>query len=152
MTTAAMNAGQASINHHRYSKDFLGMAGVSAALIALIWSVFGQSLRHDFVAYDDQNYVYANPAITAGISVRSLIYAFTQSHARNWHPITSISHMLDCQVFGLNPSGHHLVNVLLHTAAALLLFRILQNVTGSIWRSAFVAAVFAIHPLRVESV
>jgi protein O-mannosyl-transferase len=151
MTQLAMNTGQDSIHQRRYSQDFL-MAGVSAALILVIWSVFGQSLRHDFVAYDDQNYVYANPAITAGINVRSLIYAFTQSHARNWHPITSISHMLDCEVFGLNPSGHHLVNVLLHTAAALLLFRILQNLTGSIWRSAFVAAVFAIHPLRVESV
>jgi hypothetical protein len=81
-----------------------------------------------------------------------VISAFTQPHAQNWHPLTTISHMLDCQWFGLNPAGHHLTNVLLHAMATLLLFSVLKAMTGATWRSAFVAAVFAIHPLRAESV
>src|SRR5207302_9586262 len=105
-----------------------------------------------FVHYDDQNYVYENPEVAAGITAHGLPAAFVHAHARNWHPLTTISHMLDCQLFGLNPAGHHLTNVLLHTAAVLLLFSFLRAVTGTMWRSAFVAAVFAIHPLRAESV
>ncbi|HXP36027.1 MAG TPA: tetratricopeptide repeat protein [Chthoniobacterales bacterium] len=125
---------------------------VSLALAALTWAVFGQTLGHGFVAYDDQTYVYQNPRITSGITLEGLSSAFTRAHARNWHPLTTISHMLDCQLFGLNPAGHHLINVLLHTAAVLLLFSVLRAMTGALWRSAFVAAVFAIHPLRAESV
>src|ERR1700737_2003180 len=125
---------------------------VSLALAALTWAVFGQTLGHGFVAYDDQTYVYQNPRITSGITLEGLSRAFTRAHARNWHPLTTISHMLDCQLFGLNPAGHHLTNVLLHTAAVLLLFSALYAMTGAMWRSVFVAAVFAIHPLRAESV
>src|SRR3954468_926791 len=121
-------------------------------LTSLIWLVFGQTLGHPFVAYDDQNYVYENPAVTAGLSADGVRVAFTKPHARNWHPLTTLSHMLDFQLFGLNPAGHHFTNVLLHTCAVLLLFLVLRRMTGSTWRSAFVAAVFAIHPLRVESV
>ena len=121
-------------------------------LAGLVWFVFGQTLRHQFVAYDDQNYVYQNPVVTAGLTANSLLAAFTEPQARNWHPLTTLSHMLDCQLFGLDPAGHHFTNVLLHTAAVLLLFSVLGAMTGSTWRSAFVAAVFAIHPLRVESV
>src|SRR5882724_439890 len=121
-------------------------------LTSLIWLVFGQTLGHPFVAYDDQNYVYENPAVTAGLSSDGIRVAFTKPHARNWHPLTTLSHMLDVQLFGLNPAGHHFTNVLLHTFAALLLFSLLRRITGSTWRSAFVAAIFAIHPLRVESV
>ena len=77
---------------------------------------------------------------------------FTHSHARNWHPLATLSHMLDCQLFGLNAGGHHFTNLLLHTVAVLLLFFVLQQMTAERWRSAFVAALFAIHPLRVESV
>ena len=101
---------------------------------------------------DDQNYVYENPQITAGLTGQSLVTAFIGVHARNWHPLTTISHMLDCQLFGLNPAGHHFSSVLFHTLAALLLFTVLRAMTGALWRSAFVAAVFAIHPLRAESV
>jgi Flp pilus assembly protein TadD len=79
-------------------------------------------------------------------------WAFTHTHARNWHPLTTISHMLDCQLFGLKAGGHHFNNVLLHSVAVVLLFLVLEKMTGALWRSAFVAAVFAIHPLRVESV
>ena len=128
------------------------LIGVCVLLAALTWIVFGQTLGHQFVEYDDQNYVYENPEITAGITTRGIFDAFAHSHARNWHPLTTISHMLDCQLFGLNPAGHHLTNVLLHTAAVLLLFLALHAMTGAMWRSAFVAAVFAIHPLRAESV
>ncbi len=133
--------------------DRQGMTfGIHLLLALLTFSVFGQTVGHQFVRYDDQTYVYENPAVTAGITARGVIGAFTHTQARNWHPLTTISHMLDCQLFGLHPAGHHLTNVLLHTATVLLLFSILNAMTGALWRSAFVAAVFAIHPLRAESV
>jgi tetratricopeptide (TPR) repeat protein len=122
------------------------------SVTALIWLVFGQTLWHGFVEYDDQNYVYENRGITGGLTLHSVEWAFSHPQARNWHPLTTISHMADCQIFGLQPFGHHLTNVLLHTIAVLLLFVVLRQLTGALWRSAFVAAIFAIHPLRVESV
>ena len=128
------------------------LAAIYLALTILTWIVFGQTLGHPFVEYDDQNYVYANPEITAGLTGHGLVTAFTGVHARNWHPLTTISHMLDCQLFGLNPAGHHFSSVLFHLLATLLLFTVLRAMTGALWRSAFVAAVFAIHPLRAESV
>jgi protein O-mannosyl-transferase len=122
------------------------------SVTALTWLVFGQTLWHDFINYDDQNYVSENRDITGGLTLHSVEWAFSHPHARNWHPLTTISHMIDCQVFGLQPFGHHLTNILLHTAAVLLLFVVLRQLTAALWRSAFVAAIFAIHPLRVESV
>jgi tetratricopeptide (TPR) repeat protein len=121
-------------------------------LAALTWIVFGQTLRYQFVNYDDQNYVYENAKITSGLSTAGLAWAFTHVHAQNWHPLTTISHMLDCQLYGLQAGGHHLTSVLLHTLAVILLFLVLREMTGALWQSAFVAAVFAIHPLHVESV
>jgi protein O-mannosyl-transferase len=121
-------------------------------LAVITWLVFGQTLRHDFVDYDDNTYVYANPVVANGVTQRSIGWAFTHSHVRNWHPLTTISHMVDCQLYGLKAGGHHFTNVLLHTVAVLLLFLLLRQMTGALWRSAFVAAVFAIHPLHVESV
>ena len=126
--------------------------GVCLFLAAIIWVVFGQTLGHEFVNYDDDFYVYENPAVTQGLTLQGIIWAFTHVHCSNWHPLTWVSHMLDCQFYGLSPGGHHLTNILLHTATAILLFLILRQMTGALWRSAFVAAVFAIHPLRVESV
>src|SRR6266496_3721328 len=102
--------------------------------------------------FADPGYVFENPQITAGLTSAGVLWAFTHSHMQNWHPLTWISHMLDCQFFGLNAGGHHFTNVLLHTIAAILLFLVFQKMTGALWRSAFVAALFAIHPLRVESV
>lgn len=128
------------------------LAAIYLVLTILIWLVFGQTLGHPFVEYDDQNYVYENPEVTAGLTGHGLVTAFTGVHARNWHPLTTISHMLDCQLFGLNPSGHHFSSILFHTLASLLLFTVLRAMTGALWRSALVAAVFAIHPLRAESV
>lgn len=125
---------------------------VCVLLAAIVWIVFGQTLRHEFVNYDDDYYVYENPRITNGLTLDGIQWAFTHVHAGNWHPLTTISHMLDCQLYGLQPWGHHLTNVLLHAAAAVLLFLALRQLTGACWPSAFVAAVFAIHPLRVGSV
>lgn len=126
--------------------------GVCVFLAAITWLVFGQTLRHQFVNFDDGSYVFKNPQVARGLTIEGIIWAFTQAHAANWHPLTWLSHMLDCQFYGLNPGGHHLTNVLLHTVTAILLFLVLRQMTAALWRSAFVAAVFAIHPLRVESV
>ena len=126
--------------------------GVCFFLVAITWLVFGQTVRYDFVNYDDNEYVYANPAITSGLNPHGIIYAFSGRHARNWHPLTTLSHMLDCQLWGVRAGGHHLTNVVLHTIAVVLLFLVLRQMTGAIWQSAFVAALFAIHPLHVESV
>jgi tetratricopeptide (TPR) repeat protein len=107
---------------------------------------------HDFVNYDDPSYVYENSMVSRGLTLEGVKWAFTSGHARNWHPLTTLSHMLDCQLFGMRAGGHHFVNVLLHTMAVVLLLLVLRKLTGEWRRSAFVAALFAIHPLRVESV
>jgi tetratricopeptide (TPR) repeat protein len=121
-------------------------------LVAISLAVFGQTVRYEFVNFDDDLYVYNAPAIQAGLTVKGLVLAFTSPHARNWHPLTTISHMLDCQLYGLKAGGHHTTNVLLHIIAVLLLFRVLRQMTGAVWKSATVAALFAVHPLHVESV
>ena len=126
--------------------------GICAVLAAITWLVFGQTLGHQFVSFDDPQYVYGNRDVAAGLSLGGIAWGFTHIIAGNWHPITTISHMLDCQLYRLNASGHHFTNVLLHTIAVILLFLALQQMTGSLWRSGFVAALFAIHPLHVESV
>ena len=144
---------------------------ICAALIVITWAVFGQTVGHEFVNFDDPIYVSENDHVRAGLSWQGVAWAFTHIHSHNWHPLTTISHMLDCQLFGLKPGAHHFVNVLLHSATAALLFFLLAQFTGSpsspqdesvsprrpdrtgaIGSSAFVAAVFAIHPLHVESV
>ena len=136
-----------------------------AVLLAITWAVFGQTIGHQFVNYDDPLYVLENAHVRAGLNWHGVVWAFTHVHSQNWHPLTTISHMFDCQLFGVQPGWHHLVNVLLHSAGALLLFLLLDQMTSgpsspgdesvslrSIWASAFVAAVFAVHPLHVESV
>ena len=116
--------------------------------LAIYWPV-----RHyGFVDYDDNDYVFDNPTVRAGLSWWGLAWAFVDQHASNWHPLTWLSHMLDCQLFGVNPGPAHLVNVLFHCANAVLLLLLLNSMTGAFWRSAVVAALFAWHPLRVESV
>ncbi len=137
--------------------------GVCAVIVVLIWIVFGQTLGHDFVNYDDKVYVYGNSLVNAGLSLHALSRAFVDTSTTNWHPLTIISHMIDCQFYDLKAGGHHFTNVLLHTVAAVLLFLLLRQMFGkgqsnasaartSDWSSAFVTALFAIHPLRVESV
>ena len=121
-------------------------------LALAVWAVFGQTLHHDFVNYDDRFYIYENPAITRGLSLNGVVWAFTHVGDHEWFPLTWISRMLDLQLYGLKAGGHHLTNVLLHAATAILLFLVLRKMTRALWPAAFVAAVFAIHPLRVESV
>src|SRR5215469_956966 len=123
---------------------------LSLAILSL--AVFSQTIRYNFVNFDDDLYVYNSRAIKAGLTIKGIAAAFTTPHARNWHPLTTISHMLDCQLYSLNAGGHHATNMLLHTFAVLLLFRAFQQMTSSIWKSSVVAALFAVHPLHVESV
>src|SRR5436190_14967195 len=125
---------------------------IAVVLTAITWLVFGQTLGYQFVTFDDPQYVYANRDVAAGLSLEGVSWAFTHTIGGNWHPLTTISHMLDCQLYGLKPAGHHLTNVLLHTIAVVLLFLVLRQMTDTLWQSAFVAALFAIHPLHVESV
>lgn len=121
-------------------------------LTAIVWVVFGQTLGHDFVNFDDDRYVYENPEISRGVTLNGLKWLLTRSHASLWHPLTTLSHMTDCQIYGLKAGGHHFTNVVLHNIGAVLLFLVFRGMTGCIWRSAFIAAIFAIHPMRVESV
>ena len=125
---------------------------ISLLLILAIIIAYGQIKNFDFVGYDDQEYVSENSYVQKGLTVEGLKWAFTTFHSANWHPITWLSHMLDCELYGLDPMGHHWTNLQLHIANTLLLFLILQMMTGAIWQSAFVAALFALHPLHVESV
>ncbi|HWB18819.1 MAG TPA: tetratricopeptide repeat protein [Phycisphaerales bacterium] len=126
---------------------------ISISLCVLVLIVYGRTSSHEFVDYDDTQYVVQNPDVNHGITIAGLEYAFTDTRLANWHPLTFLSHMLDCQLFGLeHPGGHHLVNVLLHACNSVLVLLVLRLFTGSVWRSAFVAAIFAVHPLHVESV
>ena len=126
---------------------------IALVLVAATLLVFWQAGNHDFFILDDQLYVSKNPAIQGGLTMDGIRWAFTDTETTgNWHPLTWISHMLDIQLFGIDPAGHHLVNVGLHAANTLLLFLVLCTMTGALWRSAVVAALFALHPLHVESV
>ena len=134
------------------SGNYRSVFGICVFLVAAIWVVFGQTLGYGFVNCDDDLYVYENPVVQKGLTWEGFRWALTYGQIGHWHPLTWLSHMLDCQLYGLQAGGHHLTNLLLHTATAILLFLVLRQMTGFLWRSAFVAAVFAIHPLRVESV
>jgi tetratricopeptide (TPR) repeat protein len=114
--------------------------------------VFFQVRGFSFVTYDDPVYVSENPNIQTGFTLKAVEWAFTTGFAANWHPLTWLSLMLDRQLFGANPAGFHITNLILHIANTLLLFMVLKKMTGALWQSAFVAALFALHPLHVESV
>ncbi|MGD0232681.1 MAG: tetratricopeptide repeat protein [Syntrophorhabdales bacterium] len=113
---------------------------------------FWQVTRGDFINYDDTVYITENTHIHNGLTIDGILWAFTTGHATNWHPLTWISHMVDVDLFGLDPHGHHLMSLLFHIANTLLLFLVLHRMTKALWQSAFVAALFALHPLHVESV
>ena len=125
---------------------------VCGLLLLAVGLVFGQTIRHEFVTFDDNQYVVDNPRVTHGPSVEGVTWSFLHCHANNWHPLTWLSHMVDCRFYGLWAGGHHATSVLLHATAAILLFLVLRRMSGNGWPSALVAAVFAVHPLRVESV
>ena len=127
---------------------------VCGLLLLAVAVVFGQTLRHDFINYDDNAYLLENQKnVAGGLTASSVAWALTTHHSGMWGPVTWLSYLLDCQVYGLDHAwGYHLTNVLLHAATTLLLFWILRRMTGDVWPSALVAALFAIHPLHVESV
>jgi hypothetical protein len=133
--------------HDRWTVPVVGLV-----LAAMTWLVFGQTLGHEFVSYDDEIYVADNPAALGGLSLKGIVWAFTHNVNDNWTPLTVISHMLDCQLYGTQAGWHHLTSILLHMASVIVLFLVLKEMTSALWRSAFVAAVFAVHPLHVESV
>lgn len=124
--------------------------GLLLALITLV--VYLPAGRHDFIVFDDPDYVTENRTVQQGITTHGIAWAFTSFHASNWHPVTWLSHMLDCGLFGLNPGAQHIVNALIHAVNAVLVFVLLLQLTGKLWPAAIVAAMFAWHPLRVESV
>ena len=125
---------------------------ICLGLAAITFAVYWPTLQNSFTSYDDGLYITGNPHVIQGLTQDSIIWAFTHPHVHMWHPLTTLSHMLDCRLFGLNASGHHLTSLLFHIASALLVFLILTTLTKTVWPGAFIAAVFALHPVQVESV
>jgi protein O-mannosyl-transferase len=130
------------------NRIFLICLFLAAATLLAFWQV-GNS---EFINYDDNDYVTENLTVQRGLTAEGIRWAFTTYYASNWHPLTWLSHMMDVHLFGLSPRGHHLTNLLLHLANTLLLFLVLHRMTKALWQSAFAAALFALHPLHVESV
>jgi tetratricopeptide (TPR) repeat protein len=133
------------------TRHFLALC-ISLVLIAVTLVVFWQVRNHEFITFDDDQYVTNNPHVKSGLALSGAIWAFRAFYSNNWHPLTWLSHMLDCELYGLNAGEHHLTNLMFHIANTLLLFLFLKRMTGALWRSSFVAALFALHPLHVESV
>src|SRR6266567_4514216 len=125
---------------------------IGISLLVSILVVFYQVAGYPFINLDDPGYITDNSHVQAGLSWEGVCWAFTSMHSANWHPLTWLSHMMDVELFGLNAGQHHMVSLLLHAGNALLLMLVLTRMTGNAWRSAFVAALFALHPLHVESV
>src|SRR5215510_4586131 len=121
-------------------------------LLLVTAAVYFPVATHRFINFDDPDYVTGNAYVQAGLRPESIRWALTGVYSSNWHPLTWMSHMLDCQLYGQKPGGHHLTNVIFHIANTVLLFLLLKGITSAFWRSAFVAGLFALHPLHVESV
>ena len=136
------------VDHPKKPHTVLACAVLAAVTLALYWPV----TRCEFIHFDDPQYVTENTAVAQGLHWQGVAWAFRANEQANWHPLTWLSHMLDVQLFGLRAPAHHLVNVGFHVANALFLFLVLLRLTGTIWRCLFVAALFALHPLHVESV
>ena len=136
---------------HRHPKT-VTLALISLALLAVTFLLYCKSFRYGYVLFDDSGYVYENPMVQSGISLKGIAWAFTTFEFANWHPLTWISYMLDVQLFGLNPGAQHAINVVLHAGATVLLFLAFQRMTREVWCACTLAAVFALHPLHVESV
>ncbi len=137
-----------SRSEHRSGRDYWAYI----VLVLAVLVVYSQVRAYEFVSYDDPIYVTGNPVVRAGLTSHGVVHAFTSSLDGNWFPLTWISHTLDWQLFGPASGLHHLTSVLIHLCSSLLLFAVLKRMTGSRWRSLIVAALFALHPLHVESV
>jgi protein O-mannosyl-transferase len=131
----------------KHETTFIGIL-----LFGLVVWAFLAAVRNGFINLDDGVYVYDNARVKNGLTWENIRWAFTTLYFGIWHPLTWISHMLDCQWFGLRPGGHHLTSVLLHAANTALLFVVLHRMTDALWRPALVAALFGLHPLHVESI
>jgi hypothetical protein len=127
-------------------------AWLAAALFVATLLLFWRAVPHDFINCDDPEYVTANPHVSGGLTAEGVRWAFSTGEVSYWHPLTWLSHMADCSLFGQNPHGHHATNVVLHALNAALAFLVLRRLTGRLLLSALAAAVFAVHPLRIESV
>jgi hypothetical protein len=125
---------------------------LGALLVLATLLLYAPVAHHEFLRFDDIAYVADNVHVNTGLNLSNIVWAFTSFHLGNWHPVTWLSHMVDCQLFGLNSGPQHVINVLLHAANVLLLFSLLQGATGAVWRSCLAAALFAVHPLNVETV
>ncbi|MDY6791266.1 MAG: tetratricopeptide repeat protein [Thermodesulfobacteriota bacterium] len=141
--------------YHTHNKSFYKKRTdilICFFLVLITFCVYSQLKDHSFITYDDDLYVTKNFHVQNGLTGESIAWAFSFNDVFYWHPLTWLSHMLDCQLYGLNAGMHHLTNLILHIINCLLLFFVFKQVTGAIWRSAFVAALFALHPINVESV
>jgi hypothetical protein len=125
---------------------------VFLGLTALCLLVYGQLIRYGFINIDDHDYVYLNKSVLGGFNWNSIKWAFTAFHSSNWHPLTWLSHAIDVSLFGVNPGAHHATNILFHLVNSVLAFIVFRKMTGDFWKSAIVAALFAVHPAHVESV
>ena len=134
------------------TSGFARPAVLCLLLVAVTLAVYWPAVHCDFLNFDDTDYFTANPHVQTGLNPANIIWAFTTRYASNWHPLTWLSLMLDAELFGKGPAGPHFTNLLFHLANAVLLFLLLRRLTAAIWRSAMVAALFALHPLHVESV
>ena len=121
-------------------------------LFGLVVWVFAPSLGCKFLFYDENDEILCEPHVNSGLSLSNMVWAFTTLSHTNWNPLKWLSHMLDCEFYGLNPWGHHLTSILIHALNSVLVFVVLRMMTGAVWRSLVVAMVFGLHPLRVESV
>ena len=147
MKNASKNINSRSISYVQFRDVIVGLV-----LVATVFAVYWQVTTHEFINYDDPDYVTENQHVQRGLALEQILWAFTTKHSGNWHPLTWLSHMLDYQLYGMNAGMHHLTSLMFHTANTLLLFLIFRRMTGDFWPSAFVAALFALHPLHVESV
>ena len=136
----------------RFARLVQSPRGIAAGLVLVTLAIYSPVINNDFIAYDDPGYITENLIVRRGLTVPGLLWAFQNVSQANWHPVTWLSHMLDCTLFGLNPAGHHVVSVLGHAVNAVLLFGLWWRMTGVLGLSALVAALFAWHPLHVESV
>ncbi len=139
-------------NVQRDDQNWRKTASIAVILAVLAFLPYAQTIEHDFISYDDTVFVTDNPEVRAGLTGEGVVWALTAFHSGNWVPLTWMSHMLDVSLFGLDAGRHHLVNVVFHSLSTALLFLALFRMTGAVWQSAFVAALFGVHPLHVESV
>ena len=131
----------------RYSTPIIVIALIVACL-----AIYGQTFRFDFINIDDRQYIYENPIVATGLNSKSIWWAITAVYSGNWHPVTWLTHLADVSLFGMNPGGHHATNVIIHTLASVLAYFAFNRLTGTVWQSAAIAALFAVHPAHVESV